>query len=829
MKRIHWLISLSLMIVLAASLSSARADVAIDETNFPDENFRNFISTNFDADGDDTITDAEISEIWEMDCSEQNIASLDGIEHFTRLNILKCSKNTLMELDVSKCENLNDLDCSYNELKNLKVNNDLEYLQCEFNQLERLDVSLQYVILTCHGNLLKTLDVSLNQGLCWAVEEGRNISAGGYDFFTYIEYGDFDTRYSLYVDPVVTVIAGSIISEGRKEPELPPASEVEDVAIDEDCFPDTKFRSFVKSFDEDKDGVLNGTEILNITTIDCSDKSIVSLQGIEKFIALKELYCDNNRLENLNLSKNTLLGLVHCNDNKLISLDLSGCAGLTELNCSQNMLTTCDLSNNSKLNKLNCGGNQLTEMDMTNCTQLTELFCDNNKLQSLDVSMCSSLKKLDCKKNKLSRLIVKGCASLAKVECYDNQFSELDLSDTEIGEYICSEPIERQHQDDGIDYFKDDDVYTYYYIYFDQAVRVIADDYISEPAEELGSIVAENGVYKLDHKDRTAVFVSIKKKTATTLKILDTVTYNKKEYPVISIKENACEQLSRLKKVTIGKNIKKIGKYAFSGCEALKKVIGGSEVTEIEEGAFSWSGQISVPAFTKLKSLGSEAFRGCSSLKEFKLSKLLKKIPEDAFSDCTNLQKITGGDNVKVIEDNAFRNCESLTSLPAFSKLEKLGKYAFCRTMITEFVLSDKVKTIGSNAFDSCTQLQKVTGGKSVTKIGARAFTYCLNLQSMVTFPDLKTIGLCAFIRCESLEKVTIPKNVNKIGESAFRYCSKLNKIIIKSKLLTDTNIGKSAFRDIGDKPAVTCPKGMKKIYRELLQKKGMPGDAVFK
>ncbi len=42
---------------------AAWADVEINETNFPDENFRSFISSDIDTDGDGILSTAEINVI----------------------------------------------------------------------------------------------------------------------------------------------------------------------------------------------------------------------------------------------------------------------------------------------------------------------------------------------------------------------------------------------------------------------------------------------------------------------------------------------------------------------------------------------------------------------------------------------------------------------------------------------------------------------------------------------------------------------------------------------------------------------------------------------
>ena len=51
--------------MLLALGAAAWGDVAVDETNFPDANFRSYVSTNCDTDSDGMLTEAEIAAVSE--------------------------------------------------------------------------------------------------------------------------------------------------------------------------------------------------------------------------------------------------------------------------------------------------------------------------------------------------------------------------------------------------------------------------------------------------------------------------------------------------------------------------------------------------------------------------------------------------------------------------------------------------------------------------------------------------------------------------------------------------------------------------------------------
>ena len=59
---------------------AANGDVAINSTNFPDSNFLEYVSTNFDQNRDGILSISEISEVQEINVPQSNITTLKGIE-----------------------------------------------------------------------------------------------------------------------------------------------------------------------------------------------------------------------------------------------------------------------------------------------------------------------------------------------------------------------------------------------------------------------------------------------------------------------------------------------------------------------------------------------------------------------------------------------------------------------------------------------------------------------------------------------------------------------------------------------------------------------------
>lgn len=105
--------------------------------------------------------------------------------------------------------------------------------------------------------------------------------------------------------------------------------------------------------------------------------------------------------------------------------------------------------------------------------------------------------------------------------------------------------------------------------------------------------------YKITDSNKVT-FLGMTKKSSQTLTVPDTVKYSGKKYNVSSIAKNACQKQSKLKKVTIGKNVTAIGSKAFYNCKNLKSItIKTSNLT--------------------LSKIGSSAFKGTNKKAKFKV------------------------------------------------------------------------------------------------------------------------------------------------------------------------------------------------------------------
>lgn len=155
---------------------SAQADaavpegyIAINEKNFPDENFRDYVAEEWDKNHDKYFSPSEIASAKWISCDNKEISNLKGIEFFTNIWLLECYYNNLTTIDLSHNKNLSYINCHHNQLNELDVSGLplLETFYCGHNALPSIDVSKNEKLedFDCQDNHLDTLDVSQNKEL----------------------------------------------------------------------------------------------------------------------------------------------------------------------------------------------------------------------------------------------------------------------------------------------------------------------------------------------------------------------------------------------------------------------------------------------------------------------------------------------------------------------------------------------------------------------------------------------------------------------------------------------------------------------------------------
>lgn len=256
--------------------------VPINEANFPDAAFRDFVLTNYDLDHNRYLSSGESLGVTSINCSGSaenpgHIRSLKGISWFRNLTALFCAYNDLTELDVSGNKKLKTLYCSNNLLVgtlNLSENTQLEQLYCSNNSLSALNLTQCPALHTvyAHNNFLTNLNVSQNLEL-----------TGLYAAFNLLE--TLSLSYN-------TELTGLEVTGNN-------------------------LRSLNLSYNS----------LLEV--LYCGKNQLTSLNVTSP--KLKTLDCHANLLPSLDLSKTTALAQLNCSGNRGLSFSIANCSALQQV------------------------------------------------------------------------------------------------------------------------------------------------------------------------------------------------------------------------------------------------------------------------------------------------------------------------------------------------------------------------------------------------------------------------------------------------------------------------------------------------------------------
>ena len=428
--------------------------VAINYVNFPDNNFRKYL-TNYvikyddnnkikDADGiylseyfpegnpaiDGKFTEGELLYIRSIQLltSKARVSNLTGVKYFTHLQRLKFDWSNVYSLDLSDMKNLRELDASFNKITSINVTGctslvdvnvagnklDVPQARALVEQLPSIEDNSGLLkvhnfkedgTVTGSNNFTKTVvDLAKQKG--WAVKQLNRTTNKWSDY-------EGSSNMAFYVD--------------------------------ERNFPDKWFRNYImwrawndnrSLFDEEaskeggynvyeKHGVPSGSNPLGSGEIFEEDVQFIrrlylnnwsgdytppadsyetdrlmeSLEGIKLFTSLEQLYVGEHKLKNLDVSGMPNLRIVRAQNqlNKLESLNIKDCPELWQVYAQGNDLKGLDLSNTPKLGQLVINNNRnIGQIDVTKCPELFWFDCFNCMQPAIDVTQNPKLETLYC-------------------------------------------------------------------------------------------------------------------------------------------------------------------------------------------------------------------------------------------------------------------------------------------------------------------------------------------------------------------------------------------------------------------------------------------------
>lgn len=245
--------------------------------------------------------------------------------------------------------------------------------------------------------------------------------------------------------------------------------------------------------------------------------------------------------------------------------------------------------------------------------------------------------------------------------------------------------------------------------------------------------------------------------------------------------------ISTLQKITIGKNVRSIGKDIVYGplsevnIKDLKSYCQIDFSDTILEGASLYingrnTTDLTVPV--GVTEIPSYAFKGCSNLQLLTIPESVTAIGNYAFAECASLISVNQAENLQTIGQFAFSNCSNLSYMPVTSNLVSIDKYAFYNdTKLSLSASPNRAKAIGAYAFYRCENLNYTLNLNNATSIGEYAFYTCKNIRT-VDVSSAISIGYSAFNNCSQMNQVSLSTSLTRIEESTFAHTA-LESVVI--------------------------------------------------
>lgn len=269
-------------------------------------------------------------------------------------------------------------------------------------------------------------------------------------------------------------------------------------------------------------------------------------------------------------------------------------------------------------------------------------------------------------------------------------------------------------------------------------------------------------------------------------------------YEIVIIKDQAFNNCSSLKSITLPSTITHIESNAFYGCSNLNSINIPTSVTEIGNAAFGKTGFISIDLSQNLiTKINSSTFTRCSKLTKITLPASVNNIGSSAFTNCSALTKIICLSSTQPnIANGAFDNVESrivyapngtqdswdaskwgaseiVYDYPPSLWIYDIEKSTLSKNNITLKVgETDKKLTINDNTSFNETVLDlsgEIENDYMVVAIAADALKNNTNLTTLTLPTTVATIGNNAFDGCSALATINyLGENEPTIGTSAF-------------------------------------------------------------
>ncbi|PWK19922.1 T9SS type A sorting domain-containing protein [Xanthomarina spongicola] len=314
-------------------------------TNILDSNFEQaLVNLNIDTNGlNGNILNSDADSVLNLDVSENFIQNLTGIEAFSNLKTLDCSKNNLNSIDISNNIQLEELNANDNQLNTINVSSNvkLELLSLSSNQLTTINLYNNPYLenLSVDLNNLISLDVTNNLQLEYLGCYSNNLSVIDLTNNTLLKHVFINFNNLSNLDLSQNTILRTLSCSSNNFTEL---------------------------------NLLNNSDL---NYFDCRDNNLTDLD-LSNNSNLKRLFFSNNHLTEIDLTNLSDLLLIFASDNNISTLDISNNLDLRWIKFDKNNLSSVDFRNGNN--------SHISEFTMTENSNLNCIFVDDAEASYLE-------------------------------------------------------------------------------------------------------------------------------------------------------------------------------------------------------------------------------------------------------------------------------------------------------------------------------------------------------------------------------------------------------------------------------------------------------------
>ena len=396
--------------------------LAVDETNFPDPVFRDYINSKYDLDNNGILSSSELNKANTIQVNGLGIADFKGCELLPNLSFVEIIQEKCTAIDLSTCGPFNYLSIQDTPLETITLGNrkelmyftiyntalkeidltgcpkvtspylvrnklekllirglsNIQSISCGENNLTELDLTglTKLTQLKCSSNNLTTIDLTAHTNLT-ALEVAKNKFSGKFDLSNFNQLKSL----SVWGNEITELVLGDhpdLKSLDASDNKLTGKIDVSGYGLLESC--DVSNNNLDEFILSEKNKA--------ITYLRLSNNRLKGLLDVTSLENLENLYAENNSLEEVLLKKHANLKNISLSNNKLTGkIDLSSCTKLSSIYAYNNELSELVFGSHPDLETISVSNNRLEgQIDLSHCPVIRKLYLDNNQLQEIILS-----------------------------------------------------------------------------------------------------------------------------------------------------------------------------------------------------------------------------------------------------------------------------------------------------------------------------------------------------------------------------------------------------------------------------------------------------------